>query len=50
MMAGAAAVGIGSAQFINPNAAVEILEGMEGYCQSRGIESFSDLVGFAHRV
>lgn len=50
MMAGAAAVGIGSAQFINPNAAVEILEGMEGYCQSRGIESFSDLVGLAHRV
>lgn len=50
MMAGASAVGIGSAQFINPNAAVEILEGLEAYCQSKGIERVSDLIGSAHRT
>lgn len=49
MMAGASAVGIGSAQFVNPNAAVEILRGMESFCQERGIESFSELTGSAHR-
>lgn len=48
MMAGASAVGIGSAQFINPNAAVEILEGMTAYCEKKGIGSFSELTGCAH--
>lgn len=49
MMAGAAAVGIGSAQFINPNAAVEILDGMTAYCEQNGIGSFAELIGCAHR-
>lgn len=49
MMAGASAVGIGSAQFINPNAAVEILDGMVRFCENNHIGSFSELVGCAHK-
>lgn len=48
IMAGATAVGIGSAQFINPNAAVEILEGMVAYCEANHIESFAEITGCAH--
>lgn len=49
MMAGASAVGIGSAQFINPNGAVEILDGMTAYCEQNGIGSFEELIGCAHK-
>ena len=45
MMAGASAVGIGSAQFINPNAMNEILEGMEAFCDENRIETFAELTG-----
>lgn len=48
MMAGASAVGIGSAQFINPNASVEILEGMIAYCEANQVKNFEELVGCAH--
>lgn len=45
MMAGAAAVGIGSAQFINPNAMNEILAGLVQFCDDNGIDSFAELTG-----
>ena len=47
MMAGAAAVGIGSAQFINPNAMNEILAGLVQFCDDNGIDSFVELTGSA---
>lgn len=48
IMAGAAAVGIGSAQFVNPNAAVEILDGMISFCEENHISSFEEIIGCAH--
>jgi len=48
IMAGAAAVGIGSAQLINPNAAAEILDDMIVWCESNRVDSFEELIGCAH--
>lgn len=45
MMAGASAVGIGSAQLVNPNAMNEILEGMVAFSNENHVETFAELTG-----
>ena len=45
IIAGATAVGIGTANFIEPGGAVKIIEGIKAYCQRKGISKVSDLVG-----
>ncbi len=45
ILAGATAVAIGTANFVNPTAAVEVLDGIEGYCQRHGIADIKELVG-----
>jgi dihydroorotate dehydrogenase (NAD+) catalytic subunit len=45
IIAGASAVQIGTANFVNPGATIDILEGIESYLLDTGIESVSDLVG-----
>lgn len=49
MLAGASAVSIGTANFINPMAPIDILAGLEEYCQQRGYGSVQELVGLAHQ-
>lgn len=49
MMAGATAVSIGTASFVNPMAPVEIINGLEGYLHQQGLKSISELIGAAHR-
>ncbi|KUO57941.1 MAG: dihydroorotate dehydrogenase [Gracilibacter sp. BRH_c7a] len=49
MLAGASAVSIGTANFINPIAPVDILTGLENYCQQRGYGSVQEIVGLAHQ-
>lgn len=44
-MAGAAAVQIGTATFIEPDAPVKILEGIEKFLSERGISDYRNLVG-----
>lgn len=44
-IAGASAVAVGTANFINPNASVEIIEGIEQYLQKNRISSISKLTG-----
>ena len=44
-LAGASAVQVGTANFYNPKAVEEILEGLEGYLKEMGYSSVSDLVG-----
>jgi dihydroorotate dehydrogenase (NAD+) catalytic subunit len=44
-IAGAAAVQVGTANFVNPAAAVEIAEGIERYLERHGIADLADLVG-----
>lgn len=48
MLAGASAVGIGSAHFVNPNAAVEILDGVEKYMEENHVSDLKEIIGAAH--
>ena len=45
MIAGSSAIQIGTANFINPNAAEEIIKDLENYCTSYSIEKISELTG-----
>ena len=49
LLAGATAVSIGTGNFYNPLAPIEILKGIESYCVQRGLSSLRDLVGLAHK-
>ncbi len=45
MLAGATAIQVGTANFIDPEVSIKIIEGMEEYCVKHGINNVSDLVG-----
>ena len=45
MMAGADAIQIGTLNFVQPDGAVMVLEGLEAFCEERGLKSVSELVG-----
>jgi len=45
IIAGATAVGIGTANFIEPGSAIKIIEGIKKYCARKGIASIKELVG-----
>ena len=45
MLAGATAVAVGTANFVNPHATVEIIDGMAQYCERHGIEDVQQLIG-----
>ncbi|MGI6216084.1 MAG: dihydroorotate dehydrogenase [Coriobacteriales bacterium] len=45
MLAGATAVAVGTASFMNPRASLEVVEGIERYCEENEFEKVSDLVG-----
>ena len=48
LLAGATAISIGTGNFVNPQAPLEILEGIKGYCEQHGLVSVRDLVGLSH--
>lgn len=48
ILAGATAVSVGTANFINPYATVEIAEGIETYMRRHNIEKLTDLIGAVH--
>lgn len=45
MLAGASAVAVGTANFTNPTAPLDILRGVEKYMEERGVGSVSELTG-----
>lgn len=45
LLAGASAVSVGTANFYNPYATVEIVEGIENYMRENGIEDVKELIG-----
>jgi dihydroorotate dehydrogenase (NAD+) catalytic subunit len=47
LLAGATAVAIGTANFVNPDTVAEVLKGLEDYCRRRQVERIADLVGAA---
>lgn len=48
LLAGATAISIGTGNFVNPQAPLEILQGIKDYCAKHGRTSVRDLVGLAH--
>lgn len=47
LMAGASAIQIGTINFVNPRAGVEIIEGIEAFMKAEGIEDIHEIVGVA---
>jgi len=45
LIAGAAAIQVGTANFVNPRATIDIIEGIEGFLQEKGISCVGDIVG-----
>ena len=47
MMAGASAVQVGTASFVQPTAMLDVLDGLAAFCARRGIADVAQLVGMA---
>lgn len=47
MLAGATAVAVGTANFVDPSASVHVVRGLEGFCAERGIPRITDIIGAA---
>ncbi|HVB25605.1 MAG TPA: dihydroorotate dehydrogenase [Ktedonobacteraceae bacterium] len=47
LMAGASAIQIGTINFVNPRAGVEIIEGIEAFMRDEGIEDVREIIGIA---
>jgi dihydroorotate dehydrogenase (NAD+) catalytic subunit len=45
ILAGASAVGVGTANFIEPDCAIKIIDGIKKYCARKEIENIKELVG-----
>ena len=45
LIAGATAVAVGTANFINPTATVKVIDGLEQYCVANGISDIRQLIG-----
>ncbi|RJQ27729.1 MAG: dihydroorotate dehydrogenase [Peptococcaceae bacterium] len=48
ILAGATAVAVGTANFVNPRTTMDVLEGIEAYLVENGVKDISELVGAAH--
>lgn len=48
LLAGAAAVQVGTASFLDPAAMIRVLDGLVAYCERHGVARISDLVGAVH--
>ncbi len=49
LLCGASAIQVGTANFANPKASIEIIEGIKKYLEQMKINSVSELVGEAHK-
>ncbi len=47
LMAGASAIQIGTINFVNPHAGVDIIEGIEAFLRQEGVEDVQEIVGAA---
>lgn len=45
MLAGATAVAVGTANFMNPQATVDVIDGIIDYCEGQGVNDVNDLIG-----
>ncbi len=49
-LAGASAVQVGTASFIDPQASVKILEGIENYLVKKGFSDIKEIIGYINRL
>jgi len=49
IMAGASAIQVGTANFTNPSAPLDVLKGIEQFMEKEGIEDIAELIGAAQR-
>jgi dihydroorotate dehydrogenase (NAD+) catalytic subunit len=49
LLAGASAVGVGTATFADPRAPRQILDGMRRWCETHDVDRVAELIGAAHR-
>ena len=45
MLAGATAVAVGTANFTNPTATIDVIDGIIEYCESQGVNDINELIG-----
>ncbi len=45
MMAGASMVSVGTANFFNPGATIEVVEGLEEWCKKQGVSDINEIIG-----
>lgn len=45
MLAGATAVAVGTANFTNPTATVDVINGIIAYCEEQGVKNVTELIG-----
>ena len=48
-LCGASCIQVGTANFINPKASIEIIAGLKDYCEKNKLSSISEIVGQAHQ-
>lgn len=48
LMAGASAVQVGTATFVNPTTATDIVEGLAAFLEAEGLSSIADIIGVAN--
>jgi dihydroorotate dehydrogenase (NAD+) catalytic subunit len=47
LMAGAAAVQVGTATFVSPTAMLSVIEGLRGFCARKALRRVGELTGMA---
>lgn len=45
MLAGATAVAVGTANFVNPAATMDVIDGIAAYCEEQGVADVNELIG-----
>jgi dihydroorotate dehydrogenase (NAD+) catalytic subunit len=45
MMAGATMVSVGTANFLNPNITIEIIDGITAFCEREGVKDINEIIG-----
>ena len=45
MLAGASAVAVGTANFVNPAATIDVIDGIAAYCEEQGVSDVNELIG-----
>lgn len=45
IMAGATMVSIGTANFLNPNITIDVIRGIQAFCEKQGVKNLSEIIG-----